>query len=94
MENTLIEYAVKKDEIVAFGLVNYAKSITGGENVDEDNIFILICILWIKLRIHLSMVARPPYFAINSEFTVFMLEIGLCYNYVVYALAIKHKLLL
>jgi len=37
VENTLIEY-VEKEEVSAFDLANFAKSITGGENVDEDNI--------------------------------------------------------
>lgn len=38
MENTLIEYVkVKKAEIAAFNLANFAKSLTGGENVDKNN---------------------------------------------------------
>lgn len=45
MENTFLEYRAKEDEVVAFGLVNYEKSIIGGENVVKDNIFISICIL-------------------------------------------------
>jgi len=36
VENTLIEYV--EEEVFAFDLVNFAKSITGGENVDEDNV--------------------------------------------------------
>lgn len=38
MENTSIECADEEKEVSAFDLVNFEKSITGGENVDEDNI--------------------------------------------------------
>jgi len=39
VENTLLGYAEEEEEeISAFDLANFAKSITQGENVDEDNI--------------------------------------------------------
>lgn len=36
VENTLIEYTT--EEVTAFDLTNFVKSITRGENVDKDNI--------------------------------------------------------
>jgi len=37
VENTLIEYVEEEEEVSAFDLANFARSVTGGENVDEDN---------------------------------------------------------
>jgi len=34
VENTLIAFAEEEEEVSAFDLANFAKSITGGQNVD------------------------------------------------------------